>query len=200
MPSQWRQKRSAIRHYDRIAETYDEQYAEEQNLKIITALKALPQPINKNAKILDAGCGTGTLFPHITQYARLIAGIDTSRNLLKKAKKKTHPSVALIRADADTMPFKEGVFTHTFAFTLLQNQPRPEKTLTEIRRVTRKNAILIVTALKKHFTQSDFTHLLENARLDASILKTDNELKDFIAICRKKPMTPSASAFSGAIR
>lgn len=186
MPNQWKQKRSAIGHYNQTAETYDEQYMEEQNLKITAALKALPQPINKNAIVLDAGCGTGLFFPHTAQKAKQTVGIDTSANLLKKAKQKTLPSDALIRADADFLPFRADVFSHAFAFTLLQNTPHPERTLEEIRRVTRINAILVITGLKKHFTQIQFIKLLENTRLETLTLKNDDELRDCVAICQKR--------------
>ncbi|HVP41640.1 MAG TPA: methyltransferase domain-containing protein [Candidatus Krumholzibacteriaceae bacterium] len=185
MPNLWKQKRSTIRHYDQTAETYDQQYMEEQNIKIATALKALTQPVGKNAVILDAGCGTGTFFPHIARKTKQTIGIDTSLKLLKKAKIKAHPNVALIRADADFLPFKADIFTHVFAFTLIQNTPNPQGTMEEFKRVTHRNAILVVTGLKKHFTQTAFIKLLENVRLVILILKADEGLKDFVAVCRK---------------
>jgi ubiquinone/menaquinone biosynthesis C-methylase UbiE len=187
MPNQWKQKRSAIRHYNRTAETYDQQYTEEQNLKITSALGALAQPVGKNAVILDVGCGTGTLFPHIARKTKQTVGVDASAELLKKAqaRTKTHKNIALIRVDVDFLPFKAESFTHTFAFTLLQNMPNPEDTLEEIKRVTRRDARIVITGLKKHFTQTAFVGLLKDARLKILTLKTDEELKDFVAVCRK---------------
>jgi ubiquinone/menaquinone biosynthesis C-methylase UbiE len=188
MPKQWKQKRSAIRHYDQIAETYDQQYTEEQDLKIAVALKALSRPIDKHAVILDAGCGTGLFFRHVTKRTKQTVGIDTSIKLLKKTKAKTkvHHNVALIRADADFLPFKTETFTHAFAFTLIQNMPNPKRTLEEIKRVARRDATLVITGLKKHFAQTAFVKLLENARLGILTLKTDEGLKDFVAVCRKR--------------
>ena len=186
MPNLWKQKRSTIRHYDQTAETYDQQYMEEQNIKIVAALEALPQPIDENAVILDAGCGTGLFFPHVTKKTKHIIGMDISPNLLRQARTKAEDNVALIEADADFMPFKAEIFTHTFAFTLLQNTPNPKRTLKEIRRVTRRDASLVITGLKKHFTQTTFVKLLENAKLEILTLKTDKELKDFVAICQKR--------------
>jgi ubiquinone/menaquinone biosynthesis C-methylase UbiE len=188
MPNQWEQKRSAMRHYDQTAETYNRQYTEEQNTKIIAALNALPQLMDESAVILDVGCGTGTLFPHTAEKTKQTIGIDISIKLLKKAKeaKKTHNNVALTRADADFLPFKTETFTHTFAFTLIQNMPNPKRTLEEIKRVTRRDATLVITGLKKHFKQTAFVKLLENARLGILTLKTDEELKDFVAVCRKR--------------
>jgi len=187
MPDQWKQKRSTIRHYDQTTETYDQQYMEEQDLKITAALEFLTQPVDKNALILDAGCGTGILFPHIAKKVKQIVGIDTSTKLLKKAKdNKVYCNTALIKADADFLPFKTETFTYTFAFTLLQNTPNPQGTVEETRRVTRRDATLVITGLKKSFTQAAFVKLLEKARLEILALKTDDALKDFVAICRKR--------------
>jgi ubiquinone/menaquinone biosynthesis C-methylase UbiE len=187
MSNRWKQKRSAIKHYNQTAKTYDQQYLEEQSIKIALALEYLTQPIVKNAVILDAGCGTGVLFHYIARKAKQTVGIDISIELLNKAKTKTkaYPNIALIKADTDFMPFKAKTFTHTFAFTLIQNTPRPQSTIEEIKRVTSRDATLVITGLKKHFTQTAFVKLLENVRLEILTLKADEEVKDFVAVCRK---------------
>jgi ubiquinone/menaquinone biosynthesis C-methylase UbiE len=186
MQKQWKQKRSTIHHYDQTAPTYDSQYKEEQETKIQATLENLN--IDHNAVVLDAGCGTGLLFNHITNQARLTVGIDTSLALLKQArtKSKIYDTTHIIRADADHQPFKTNTFTHTFACTLIQNTPNPTRTLEELRRVTKPNATIIITALKKHFLQKDYIQLLTNAKLEITTLRTDEKLKDYIAICAKR--------------
>jgi ubiquinone/menaquinone biosynthesis C-methylase UbiE len=188
MPNQWKQKRSTIRHYDRTARVYDTQYGEEQNTKITAALENLNQI--DNTVVLDAGCGTGLLFPHVAKHARLIVGIDTALALLKQAKNKAPANTHIIRADADRTPFPDKAFTLAFALTLLQNMPQPKTTLEEIKRVTHQNASIIITGLKKNFTQENFIQLLENAQLEIVSMKTDEKLKDYIAVCHKHPMNP----------
>lgn len=189
MSKQWKQKRSAIRHYNQTAETYDTQYKEEQDAKIAAALENLR--INNNAIILDAGCGTGLLFSQISKQAKLMVGIDMSESLLKQAKTKaktkaeTFSNVAIIKADADHTPFPANTFTHTFALTLIQNMPNANETLEEIKRITPQNATIIITGLKKHFTLEKFTQLLTNAELEIISLKTYEKMKDYVAICRK---------------
>jgi ubiquinone/menaquinone biosynthesis C-methylase UbiE len=188
MSRRWKQKRSSIRHYDKTAETYDQQYQEEQDLKMTAALEALRPPIDGNTVILDAGCGTGILFPYIARKTKQTVGIDTSIKLLKKAKAKTkaYHNIALIKADVDFLPFKSETFTHIFAFTLLQNVPKPRTSLEEIRRVTQSDATVVVTGLRKHFTQVALAKLLENVRLEIQAMENGKELKDFVAVCRKR--------------
>jgi len=138
--------------------------------------------------VLDVGCGTGLLFPHIADKTQRLIAIDISRTLLKQAKKraKQHPNIALIRADADHTPFKNQTFHALFAITLLQNMPNPTATLREIERITRPEATIGLTILKKKVTQTAITELLKKAKLKITILKTTTKTKDHIITCQKQ--------------
>lgn len=175
-----------MRHYEVTSETYDEQYMGEQNRKMTAALEALPHAIDKNSLVLDAGCGTGLLFPRVAERAKLIVGIDIAPGLLRKARTRAKANVALVRGDAESLPLKENKFNYAFAFTLLQNMPDPKRTLEEVKRATRPDAILAISGLKKHYTETDFRETLENAKLEILTLRTVEELKDFVAVCRKR--------------
>jgi ubiquinone/menaquinone biosynthesis C-methylase UbiE len=180
----WNKKRKVMQHYDNIATVYDTQYAEEQETKIKAVLDEISfQPDNI---ILDVGCGTGLLFKHIKNSAKLLVGLDISLSLLKRAKTQTkqYQNTTIIRADADHTPFKNKTFHTIFAITLLQNIPNPAETLREIKRISKDNGIIAVTALKKRFTEKTFTQLLENAELTIFTLKTDSKLKDYTATCK----------------
>ncbi|NWG10912.1 methyltransferase domain-containing protein [Candidatus Bathyarchaeota archaeon] len=180
--SEWNKKRSIMRRYDLTAHIYDMRYAEEQTAKIRAALEAVS--INKSNIVLDAGCGTGILFNHITNKTKTIIGLDISKKILLEAKKHAGQfrNVNLILADVDNMPLKERVFRNVFAFTLLQNMPNPTKTLREIERIADENATIVVTGMKKAFTLEEFERLLRNAKLKVVSLKHEG-LKCYVAIC-----------------
>ncbi len=177
-------KHEAMHHYDSSASVYDAQYAEEQNAKMEAALNSIN--INKDSFVLDAGCGTGLLLKYI-KSAKLIVALDISLKILKKAKKrmKQLPKAAVIRADADFMPFQKNVFDATFAITLLQNMPDPLVTLHEIKRVSKDQATIVITGLKKKFSQETFVKLLLKAGLHLAIMRTNSQINETIAICRK---------------
>jgi len=181
----WKKKREVMRNYDSLAPTYDVQYAEEQNEKMKTALRCVH--IKEDRYVLDLGCGTGLLFEHIGKRAKLLVGLDVSTEILKAAKKraKRFPNVAILRADADLTPFPNEIFDAVFAITLLQNMPNPLSTLQEMRRISKHHAFIAVTGLKKEFTLDAFTRLLNEADLNVSVIKTNNQLKGYVAICRK---------------
>jgi len=179
----WNKKRKVMRRYDYSAFVYDTQYFGEQEAKIKAVLSELE--LEKGSLILDAGCGTGLLFPYIAEDAELLVGLDFSLNLLKQARKraKQYSNVAILRADADFLPFTDKTFNVVFSITLLQNMPNPLHGLIEIKRVAQSKAAVIATGLRKSFSKEEFAQLLRKARLEISILKTDEQLKGYVAIC-----------------
>ena len=181
----WKQKRQHLCHYNRIAHIYNTRYREEQNLKIRTALERFEH--KKQDVILDLGCGTGLLIPEIRKKARVIVGLDISKNMLKEALllAKRSANIHLVIADADYTPFPDSCFDTIYAFTLLQNMPNPKKTLQEIHHITKPNAAMIVAGLKKQFAGETFLSLLKTSGLSGRLVKTDDSLKCHIAVCRK---------------
>jgi len=142
--------------------------------------------IEKEGLILDVGCGTGILFDQVADQANEIVGLDFSKKCLLQAKErisnKSVRNVQLILADADNMPFHNKVFSTVFAMTILQNMPRPSKTLSEIKRVSRNDAFFVVSGLKKIFTKKSFERLLKDSQLNTLMLD-DEKLKCYVAVC-----------------
>jgi ubiquinone/menaquinone biosynthesis C-methylase UbiE len=178
--SKWKQKRSVMRRYDLTAHLYEVRYAEEQEAKYKIALKNL----NATGTILDVGCGTGLLFTNVATQAEAVVGADVSRKLLLQARKRARKlhGVHLVQTDADHLPFKNACFNVVFAFTVLQNMPKPSETLMEIRRTTKHDALIVVTGLKKAFSLEAFGGLLQQAGLRVVSLKDDDALKCYVAV------------------
>jgi len=178
----WDQKRKLIRRYDLTAKMYDVRYAEEQELKYTKALPRLN--IARSSVVLDAGCGTGLLFKHVAAEAKTVVGVDISGKLLLRAKESARDfrNVHLIRADADHMPFTDNHFGVIFAFTVLQNMPKPLETLNEIKRIAKFEASIVVTGLKKAFSLEDFRKLLQSAGLRLVSLEDADALKCYVAV------------------
>jgi len=172
-----------MRRYDQSATVYDAQYKEEQEAKIKAALSCLT--LEKRNLVLDAGCGTGLLLPHVAERVNLVVGVDISASLLKEANKKEYSNRAMIRADTDYTPFLNETFDAVFAITLLQNTPNPHHTLNEMKRVTKQNAAIVLTGLKKAFSRKEFAQLLRAAELETKALKLDENLREYVAICTK---------------
>ena len=180
---EWKEKRQALRHYDHQAAIYHVQYVEEQKAKIEDILKNLK--IKSRELVLDLGCGTGFLFQYIPESVGFLVGLDISLKSLQEAKKriKNIPNVVLLRGDADNIPFPDQIFDKIFAVTILQNMPDPTKTIIEMKRTGKSQAIFAITGLKKKFTSRSFVDLLERLELKVVTLNMDPLLKGYIVVC-----------------
>jgi ubiquinone/menaquinone biosynthesis C-methylase UbiE len=181
----WRQKRSVMRRYNLTAEMYDSRYCEEQEAKYKAALEGLPF---EGSAVLDVGCGSGLFFGHVADVAKLVVGVDVSQGLLRLAKEraKNFPNVHIVQADADNLPFKPGVFSHVFAFTVLQNMPNPPRTLEEFKLVANRDAVIVVTGLKAAVSLEVFGGYLESAGLRVVSLKDDDPLRCYVIACLQR--------------
>jgi ubiquinone/menaquinone biosynthesis C-methylase UbiE len=139
------------RLYDKTSDHYDKRYAELQCAKYSAIMKYLPEQVGC---ILDLGCGTGLLLGELCKRGRLVVGVDASKEMLKKARGRGGSS-CLVLADADSLPFRNGVFDCVVSITLLQNMPDPARTVRELERVLRISGTGILTSLKcKHSVES----------------------------------------------
>jgi ubiquinone/menaquinone biosynthesis C-methylase UbiE len=172
-----------MRRYDLTAKIYDTRYAEEQAAKYDAASECLM--IGGN--VLDVGCGTGLLFKHVAAEADNVVGADVSKQLLFLARERARIflNVSLVQADADFLPFRDDFFNVVFAFTVLQNMPKPKETLHEIRRVAKCGVPVVVTGLKKAFSLKTYEELLQNAGLRVVSIKDDDCVKCYVAISLK---------------
>jgi len=185
---EWERKRETLEHYDRLASMYDSLYGEEQSIKIGLALRNVK--FRSDDLLLDVGCGTGILMEFVTSTIRHYVGLDIARKTLKVASERTRrlrvkSKVSLIRADADYLPFRAGSFSIIFALTLLQNIPKPSRTLMEILRVAKGESQIVITGLKKSFTKKEFDELICNIWRDHTFLEAPGS-KDFIVVIKVK--------------
>ncbi|MCX8188942.1 MAG: class I SAM-dependent methyltransferase [Nitrososphaeria archaeon] len=157
--SKW--KLTTMKHYNALAKGYNELYGEEQKLKINFILKELD--LGEKNIILDIGCGTCILFESIYNKDRTLIGIDISEKILREGwrKFKGKSNIMLVQADADHLPFRNKIFDTIFTITLIQNLPNPKATLQEIKRVSKKGALIIATGLKRKYEIKEFASIFE---------------------------------------
>lgn len=135
-------KQKVKKDYDGSAFCYEKRY------KVIQWEKYRKMIDNSlEGKILDLGCGTGSLSEFLQER---IFGIDISFCMLCKAQTKE----IVVQGDMDFLPFKDSVFDAVLSFTALQNLPSLEYVFREVRRVLKKDHPFIFTLLKKEFSPS----------------------------------------------
>ncbi len=176
----WKDKRTTMQRYDLTADMYEERYSAEQKAKYKAALENVELA---GKRVLDVGCGTGLFFSY-APTAGMVVGVDISRKLLLKANEeaKKAGNVYVLQADADHLPFIEGFFEAVFAFTVLQNIPKPSETLGELKRVGKPEGCVVVTGLKKAFPLNTFLDMLEDSSLKLTSFVDREDLNCYIAV------------------
>ncbi len=97
----------------------------------------------KDARWLDAGCGTGAFSEMIVQRCapRSVTGIDPSAEQISFARNKI-PGVTFQVADAMSLPFDDGAFDIVVSALVLHFIPDRAKAIAEMKRVLRPGGIV----------------------------------------------------------
>ncbi len=93
-------------------------------------------------RVLDLGCGGGWLTRMLIRMGHDAVGIDVSRGILTLASKGGEISGRLIRADAHSLPFREGTFDAVVCVGALHHT-QLRKLLPGIARVIKRNGSLV---------------------------------------------------------
>jgi len=95
----------------------------------------------QNAKILDVGCGSGTLAKFWEQRGYYVIGLDISDKSLKISHGK---GIKCVKGNAEELPFKNDTFDLVYSDGLLEHFLDPKPIIKEIFRVSKKYVCTIV--------------------------------------------------------
>ncbi len=120
-------------YYNQIAHSYEQLHKEEQFAKLHLIKENLAAPAG--AKILDVGCGPGWS----AEFFDNVVGIDPAEGLLSKSG---------VVGYAEQLPFRDHSFDIILCVTAVHHFEL-DKALAEMKRVAKKDAIIVITVLKK---------------------------------------------------
>lgn len=137
----------SVAHFDEIAGAYDgslpahvvEHYLQKRTDFIQAHLRT-------GASVLDIGCGTGALAVRVRKAGYQVAGIDTSKGMLRVLKART-PSVDAVAACSMTLPFADDRFDLVYCVAVMHHiaeETSVQRTLREMIRVTKPGGLLLV--------------------------------------------------------
>ena len=102
----------------------------------------------REIKILDTACGDGVYQSLLDKQRRErveFHGVDISSKQLGKAKGLLFKSLKQIDLDSQPLPFKDGFFDYVICSEILEHLFYPEKLLSKIKRVLKKNGVILIT-------------------------------------------------------
>ncbi|MCF6158961.1 MAG: class I SAM-dependent methyltransferase [wastewater metagenome] len=134
-----------IREYNHLAPEYDRRWSFYIAETIQETLKRLD--IKPDSKLLDIGCGTGSLLQAISlRYPSVcLVGIDLSREMLKAAHKKHIKKSHLITGQSQELPFRSNSFDTVVSCNVFHYLHKPQKCIREIIRILKPGGKIIIT-------------------------------------------------------
>ena len=93
--------------------------------------------------LLDVGCGAGSLLERLTCRQRY--GVELSPTMALRARARLGEDVRVVQADAEQLPFPDGMFDRVVASSLLSHVLHPGKVMAELRRVTKIGGRIVIS-------------------------------------------------------
>jgi len=136
-------------YFDRYAHKWDRLCHLETEDKLEKLLRCFR--LRKGSQVLDLGCGTGILFPHILKAIGKkgrVFGVDLSEQMLLEARRKhRNENIFLICAPAENLPFLPGSLDYVIAFASFPHFEKKAKAIQEINRVLKRGGRLFIAHL-----------------------------------------------------
>ena len=103
-------------------------------------------------RVLDVGCGTGTLAAALADRARArVWGVEPSSEMLRVARARILPGVGLKQGSAEALPFKDGWFERVVMSLVVHLVDRPQAFLEAARVLAPTGRLAIATFDEGHF-------------------------------------------------
>ncbi len=105
----------------------------------------------KNAKILEAGCGSGRFLEFLEKKGyKNLYGIDQAKNMVDIAKKRTIAKLKI--GDVYKLPYNESEFDIVFSVHVMMHIDLPKKMLNEMMRVSKNLTIIDINNKSSPFS------------------------------------------------
>jgi SAM-dependent methyltransferase len=131
-------------------------------MRSIVAALLPPDSLARQARVLDAGCGTGYSMGWLRRrYGARVTGIDYYPHGLVFCRQRGERE--LVRADAAELPFTDGVFDLVTSFDVLshlRNEDSRSRALCEFRRVLRPGGRLMARVAAHEWLRSSHDNVI----------------------------------------
>ena len=143
-------------HFNNLAGNWDENCHPEKQ-KIIHFLKEID--LKPDQKILDLGCGTGVLFPYLselTEEKSEICAIDSAICMAATAFKKNSANVEIICADIQFLPLSSCCFDRIIAYQVFPHISNQFQAIKECYRILKQGGLLAIVHPRGSQEMNDF--------------------------------------------
>lgn len=179
-----------------------------EELAIHMARYSFVKKLVKGKKILDLACGEGYgsfLMKKWGGESTTVIGVDISKEAIEKAKTNfsLESSITFISCNAENLPFNSEQFDLIVSFETIEHVEHPQKFLSEIKRVLKKDGALVLSCpndyyYEKHYVNfnyqyhlakysfNDFKNILQKCGITVSSFYFGLKIDGFVNLNQKK--------------
>lgn len=128
--------------WDKSAKLYT-RVQEKSNIKLFEEIARASRELVKDKDVLELACGSGQITGYLYQVAKTFLATDYSSNMIEEAKKRNFEKVVFEVQDATNLTYEDDSFDVVIIANALHIMPNKDLAIQEIKRVLKKDGILI---------------------------------------------------------
>jgi len=132
-------------HYDQLSKYYD-RFNFLGRLFRFNLYTGLLHYLDPGDAALDVACGTGNMSSELTKRFQHVYGLDISKGMLKRSKRKVNYPVY---GNTETIPFNAESFDAVTCILAVGHFPNTEMAVSEMKRVLKDGGILVVNLIER---------------------------------------------------
>lgn len=137
-------------------------------------LELIKGKIGRNDRVLDIGCGEGTLLSCLPKGEKF--GIDVDKELLQVAEKRCPRARFFLASAEEKLPFEDNFFDWVICTEVIEHIGKPECCLQETRRVLKKRGYFLVSTYNHY---NIFNLLTGRAFSEQPVLMSDSHIREY---------------------
>ena len=154
----------------------------EEALRMLATRYSVAADLGRGRDVLEVGCAAGIGLGWLARGARRVVGADITAALLGQAKYQYGDKIALVRLDAEMLPFDAGTFDVILLCEAIYYLHSPSVFVAEARRLLRSGGQLLITSANcewtgfnpsplstRYWTASELDRLLTNAGFQVQV-------------------------------
>lgn len=194
-------QKAVIEQFDRDSEHYLSKHVRAETIRERSRLFDLVDTGERFGRVLDLGCGPGTMSEDLLRISEEVWGVDSSEGMISLAAGRIQETRFTNRLHfevgaAEELRFPDAYFDVVFCVGVLRYLDSWEKGLQEVYRVLKPGGVLVATFYYRYSLQWIYMCLLGRPLLPLALMLRGRPLKECITKHKAEPLPFSYHRFT----